>query len=127
MASKRGNFIRTGIRDLRAQEKKLVQAAALLTSTLKQHVYTKESEEFEYHAAVERLQVCMLLLGMKPSPGNTENLMPLTADDFQSQAPNLSWKALPWQSMGRLLYSTEFRPHSDFFSFALGGGVDKAK
>jgi hypothetical protein len=77
---------RTAVRDLRAQEKKLAQAAGGLAHQLQQHTYTKSMDEDEFHIAAERLQVALLLLGMqaKETDGKMEydNLLPVQLSDF---------------------------------------------
>ena len=84
LASKRGSLHRQAAREHKAQEKKLCQSAAALSVQLKQHSYTAPKTETEYHAAVERLQVTLLLLGMKGGGGDDmpdyNTMCPVTLD-----------------------------------------------
>ena len=68
LASKRSSIHRTCMRELKAQEKKLMQTAAALAVSLQAHKHNYTgSSEIEYHSAVERLQVVLLMLGLKPT------------------------------------------------------------
>ena len=64
--TKRLDVTRDFTKQLRAQERKVLQAVSALGTQLAPHEYTKASREDEYHNALELLQAALLTLNMKP-------------------------------------------------------------